>query len=30
MTSRGRQWVANVYGNVFRAEREISLSGPQA
>jgi hypothetical protein len=29
MTSSGRQWVANLYGNVFRAEREISLSGPQ-
>ena len=29
MTSRGRQWIANLYGNVFRAEREISLSGPQ-
>jgi len=30
MTSSGRQWVANLYSNVFRAEREISLSGPQA
>jgi len=30
MTSSGRQWIANLYGNVFRAEREISLSGPQA
>jgi len=29
MTSSGRQWVANLYSNVFRAEREISLSGPQ-
>jgi hypothetical protein len=29
MTSKGRQWIANLYGNVFRAEREISLSGPQ-
>ena len=28
-TSSGRQWVANLYANVFRAEREISLSGPQ-
>lgn len=28
-TSSGRQWVANLYSNVFRAEREISLSGPQ-
>jgi hypothetical protein len=29
MTSSGRQWIANLYANVFRAEREISLSGPQ-
>jgi hypothetical protein len=29
MTSSGRQWIATLYGNVFRAEREISLSGPQ-
>jgi hypothetical protein len=28
MTSSGRQWIASLYGNVFRAEREISLSGP--
>src|ERR1700730_16928302 len=28
-TTRGRQWIANLYGNVFRAERHISLSGPQ-
>ena len=28
-TSSGRQWIANLYGNVFRAEREITLSGPQ-
>ena len=28
-TSSGRQWIANLYGNVFRAEREIALSGPQ-
>jgi hypothetical protein len=28
-TASGRQWIANLYGNVFRAEREISLSGPQ-
>jgi hypothetical protein len=28
-TSSGRQWIASLYGNVFRAEREISLSGPQ-
>jgi hypothetical protein len=29
MTSNGRQWIANLYGNVFRAERDIPLSGPQ-
>ncbi|WP_315744086.1 MULTISPECIES: metal-dependent phosphohydrolase [unclassified Bradyrhizobium] len=29
VTSVGRQWIANLYSNVFRAEREISLSGPQ-
>ena len=29
VTSRGRQWIANLYSNVFRAERDISLSGPQ-
>jgi hypothetical protein len=28
-TSSGRQWIANLYANVFRAEREIKLSGPQ-
>ena len=28
-TSSGRQWIANIYSNVFRAEREIPLSGPQ-
>ncbi len=28
-TSSGRQWVANLYANVFRAERDISHSGPQ-
>lgn len=30
MTTMGRQWIANLYANVFRAEREISLSGPQS
>ena len=30
VTSSGRQWIANLYSNVFRAEREIPLSGPQA
>ena len=29
MTSSGRQWIASLYANVFRAEREIALSGPQ-
>jgi len=29
VTSSGRQWIANLYGNVFRAEREMNLSGPQ-
>jgi hypothetical protein len=28
-TASGRQWIANLYSNIFRAEREISLSGPQ-
>jgi len=28
-TASGRQWIASLYGNVFRAEREITLSGPQ-
>ena len=29
VTSSGRQWIANLYSNVFRAERNLSLSGPQ-
>ena len=29
VTSSGRQWIANLYANVFRAEREIALGGPQ-
>jgi hypothetical protein len=29
VTSSGRQWVSNLYSNVFRAEREQSLCGPQ-
>jgi hypothetical protein len=29
VTSSGRQWIANLYSNVFLAERDISLSGPQ-
>jgi hypothetical protein len=29
VTSSGRQWIANLHSNVFRAERDLSLSGPQ-
>jgi hypothetical protein len=29
VTSSGRQWIGNLYGNLFRAEREVRLSGPQ-
>jgi hypothetical protein len=29
VTSRGRQWIANLHSNVFRAEREVNLTGPQ-
>jgi hypothetical protein len=29
VTSNGRQWIANLYSNVFRAERDLSLCGPQ-
>ena len=29
ITSSGRQWIANLYSNVFRAEREPGLSGPE-
>src|SRR5262245_50615525 len=29
VTASGRQWIANLYSNVFRAERDIALSGPQ-
>ena len=29
VTSNGRQWIANLYSNIFRAERELSLCGPQ-
>ena len=28
-TSSGRQWIAGLYSNVFRAERDLHLSGPQ-
>ena len=27
ITSSGRQWIANLYSNIFRAERELSLCG---
>jgi hypothetical protein len=30
LTSSGRRWIASLYGNVFRAEREVRLSGPEA
>jgi hypothetical protein len=29
VTASGRQWIANLHSNVFRAEREMNLSGPQ-
>jgi len=29
VTSSGRQWIANLYSNVFYAERQLNLSGPQ-
>lgn len=29
VTASGRQWIANLYANVFRAERDLALSGPQ-
>jgi hypothetical protein len=29
VTSSGRQWIANLYSNVFSAESDLSLSGPQ-
>ena len=29
VTSSGRRWIAELYSNVFRAERELRLSGPQ-
>jgi hypothetical protein len=28
-TSSGRNWIANLYSNVFRAERDLSLTGPE-
>ena len=29
VTTSGREWIANLHANVFRAERAIRLSGPQ-
>jgi hypothetical protein len=29
VTTDGRQWVANLFSNIFRAERDITLGGPQ-
>jgi hypothetical protein len=29
VTSSGRQWIANLYSNILRAERELSLFSPQ-
>jgi len=29
VTSNGRKWIANLHSNIFLAERELSLSGPQ-
>ena len=29
VTSSGRQWVSNLYSNVFRAERDLALCGPE-
>jgi hypothetical protein len=29
VTSRGRQWIASLYSNVFCAERDLALCGPQ-
>jgi len=29
VTSNGRRWISNLHSNIFRAEREPSLSGPQ-
>jgi hypothetical protein len=29
VTLSGRQWIANLYSNVFRAERDLSLSGSE-
>src|SRR5262249_31907768 len=28
VTANGRQWIANLYSNIFRAERDLALGGP--
>ena len=30
VTSSGRQWINGLYSNVFRAEHELRLFGPQS
>ena len=30
VTTNGRRWIDGLYSNVFRAERELRLAGPQA
>jgi hypothetical protein len=30
VTSNGRRWIDGLYSNVFRAERELRLAGPQS
>lgn len=30
VTTNGRQWIASLFANVFRAERDTTLSGPQS
>ena len=29
VTSSGRKWIATLYSNIFRAQRELRISGPQ-
>ncbi len=29
VSASGREWIANLYSNIFRAERDIALCGPQ-
>jgi hypothetical protein len=30
VTSNGRRWIDSLYSNVFRAERDLNLCGPQS